>query len=165
MRIFLAILLSACLSSAALASGGGGGGGNASGSGNRFVTLFNLSSDEDEDHSTDSEAMADNPRVFTLPAVVAPLSVGGRLTGYAYVRVQVRAGDGQNVWDMQERTHFALDAMVRAASRIPLANADGSGLDRDLATRVWEAVLRDYYGASAIAEIRVGTPDTLMLRR
>jgi len=166
MRIFLAILLSVWFSSAALASGGGGGhGSSASGSGNRIVTLFNLSADEDEDASEEDEDMAANPRVFTLPAVVAPLSADGRLTGYAYVRVRVRAADGQNVWDMQERTHFALDAMVRAASRIPLSNADGSALDRDLATRVWEAVLRDYYGASAIAEIRVGMPDTLLLRR
>ncbi|WP_417481698.1 hypothetical protein [Maricaulis sp.] len=164
MRIFLAILLSVWFSSAALASGGGGGA-SGSGSGNRFVTLFNLSGDAEDEDSAEEEEMAANPRVFTLPAVVAPLSVEGRLTGYAYVRVRVRAADGQNVWDMQERTHFALDAMVRAASRIPLSNADGSGLDLELATRVWESVLRDYYGASAIAEIRVGTPDTLMLRR
>tara|TARA_R110000868_G_scaffold57930_3_gene178692 strand:+ start:14022 stop:14555 length:534 start_codon:yes stop_codon:yes gene_type:complete len=177
MRIILAILLSACCASTALANnnGGGGGGGGSSSSGghgssssgaaNRFLTLFRLP-DTEADQQDDAELeMLDNPRVFTMPAVVAPLSVDGRLTGYAYVRVHVRAADGQNVWTMQERTHYALDAMVRAASRISLSNADGSGLDRDLANAVWTAVLRDYYGQTAIAEIQVRGDDTRMIRR
>jgi hypothetical protein len=165
MRIFLAIILSVCFASASLASSGGGGGGSSSGPANRFLTLFNLSSTDADEQDDAEEAMIDDPRVFTLPAVVAPLSVDGRLTGYAYVRVQVRAADGQNVWTMQERTHFALDAMVRAASRISLSNADGSGLDRERATQVWAAVLRDYYGQTAIAEILVRGGDTRMIRR
>mgnify|MGYP003675795376 FL=1 len=168
MRIFLAIILSACFASTALASGGGGGGGGGSdnsGPVNRFLTLFHLPTTEADEQSDAEDAMLEDPRVFTLPAVVAPLSLNGRLTGYAYVRVHVRAADGQNIWDMQERTHFALDAMVRAASRMSLSNADGSGLDRDRATQVWDAVLRDYYGASTITEIRVSGEDTRMLRR
>lgn len=172
MRIVLSIILSLCFASAALANsnggeGGSGGGHGASnaGAGNRFMTLFRLSSDEADEADDAEEAMIDDPRVFTLPAVVAPLSVDGRLTGYAYVRVHVRAADGQNVWTMQEHTHFALDAMVRAASRISLANADGSGIDRELASRVWGAVLRDYYGAAAIAEVQVSGGDTRMIRR
>lgn len=165
MRIILSILLSACFASAALASSGSGGGSSSSGAVNRFLTLFNLSSNEEDEQAAAEEEMVDDPRVFTMPAVVAPLSVDGRLTGYAYVRVHVRAGDGQNVWTMQERTHFALDAMVRAASRISLSNADGSGLDRELATQVWGAVLREYYGPTAIAEIRVSGGDTRMIRR
>lgn len=165
MRIFLAILLSACFASAAAASSPGGGSSSGSGAVNRFLTLFNLSSSEAEDQTDAEEEIVDDPRVFTMPAVVAPLSVDGRLTGYAYVRVHVRAADGQNVWTMQEHTHFALDAMVRAASRISLSNADGSGLDRDLATQVWGAVLREYYGQAAIAEIQIRGNDTRMIRR
>tara|TARA_R110002124_G_scaffold80702_2_gene213414 strand:+ start:44 stop:571 length:528 start_codon:yes stop_codon:yes gene_type:complete len=166
MRIFLAIVLSACFASTALASGGGGGGGSDnSGPVNRFLTLFHLPATPADEETAVEDEMLEDPRVFTLPAVVAPLSLNGRLTGYAYVRVHVRAGDGQNVWTMQERTHFALDAMVRAASRMSLSNAEGSGLNRDLATQVWTAVLREYYGASAIAEIRLSGEDTRMLRR
>ncbi|WP_339739795.1 hypothetical protein [uncultured Maricaulis sp.] len=165
MRILLAIFLSACFASSALASGGGGGSSSDSGPVNRFLTLFNLTSTEAEDRADAEAEMLEDPRVFTLPAVVAPLSVDGRLTGYAYVRVHVRAADGRNIWNMQERTHYALDAMVRAASRVSLSNADGSGLDRDLATQVWGHVLREYYGASSIAEIRVSGDDTRMLRR
>ncbi|WP_339744928.1 hypothetical protein [uncultured Maricaulis sp.] len=166
MRIVLAIFLSACFASAALAnSGGGGGSSSGSGAVNRFLTLFNLSSTAADEQADAEDAMIDDPRVFTMPAVVAPLSVDGRLTGYAYVRVHVRAADGQNVWTMQEHTHFALDAMVRAAARISLSNADGSGLDRDLATRVWGAVLREYYGQAAIADIQVRGNDTRMIRR
>lgn len=173
MRIILAIFLSACCASAALANNNGGGGGSSSGghgssssgSVNRFLTLFRLPSTEADELDASELEMRDDPRVFTMPAVVAPLSVDGRLTGYAYVRVHVRAGDGQNVWTMQERTHFALDAMVRAASRISLSNADGSGLDRELANAVWTAVLRDYYGQTAIAEIQVRGNDTRMIRR
>lgn len=165
MRIILVIILSTCFASAALASGGGGGSASNSGAVNRFLTLFNLSSTEADAQAEAEDAMTDDPRVFTMPVVVAPLSVDGRLTGYAYVRVHVRAADGQNVWTMQEHTHFALDAMVRAASRISLSNADGSGLDHALATRVWDAVLREYYGSTAIAEILVRGNDTRMIRR
>ena len=165
MRIVLAIVLSTCFASAALANNGGGGSPAASGPVNRFLTLFHLPPTEADEDADSEEAMIDNPRVFTLPAVVAPLSVDGRLTGYAYVRVHVRAADGQNVWTMQERTHFALDAMVRAASRMSLSNADGTGLDRERATRVWDAVLREYYGQTAIAEIQVRGNDTRMIRR
>tara|TARA_R110000868_G_scaffold2321_1_gene17185 strand:+ start:41062 stop:41571 length:510 start_codon:yes stop_codon:yes gene_type:complete len=169
MRILLAILLSLGVCSAASASSGspppsgghGGGGGNSSGSGNRFVTLFNRS---DREEPVEEEAV-DDPRVFTLPAVVAPLSYNGRLTGYAYVRVRVRAAAGQNIWTMQEHAHYALDAMVRAAGRISLTTADGAELDHELATEVWTRVLREYYGADAVDTVQVVGDDRRMFGR
>ena len=169
MRVLLAVILSLGLCSAASASSGGGApaanshGGGSSGAVNRFLTMFHRS-DRDED-ADEEAAVEDDPRVFTLPAVVAPLSVNGRLTGYAYVRVHVRAGDGQNVWTMQEHAHYALDAMVRAASRISLATADGSELDHELASQVWTQVLRDYYGAGAIETVQVSGDDRRMIGR
>ncbi|MHA6288511.1 hypothetical protein [Maricaulis sp. CAU 1757] len=165
MRIFLAILMSLGLSTAALAGGGGGGGEgderSSSGSGNRFLTLFNLSGDnaEDEEETYDD----DDPRAFSMPAVVVPLSRDGRLTGFAYVQMRVRVADGQNIWNIQDNAHYALDRLIRAAYRTPLANEAGDQLDRARAVEVFGEELRGYYGANAIDTIDIRHADTRLL--
>ena len=90
-------MLSLSLQGAALAGGGGGGDrdGSSGGGANRFQLFFNLVGDDSDE---DSEDIADDPRAFYLPAVVAPLSRNGRLTGFAYVQVRVRVAPGTNVW-------------------------------------------------------------------
>jgi len=172
MRLLLALILCLSVQSGALAMGGGGGGGGnnrSSGNDNRFLLIFNRASDEDEDGdhgetSPDDEAN-DDPRSFNLPALVAPLSSDGHLTGFAYVRVRVRAADGQNVWSMQENAHYALDALVRAAYRIPVSLPDGRQLDIERAETVWADVLREQYGADAIDHIEIRSSDTRLFLR
>ena len=170
-RIWLAFLMSLALSTGALALGGGGSeppansghGSSGSGSGNRFALFFNRSDSETEEHAEEEEQ--DDPRAFNMPALVVPLSSNGRLTGFAYVSVRVRAADGQNVWTMQENLHFALDALVRAGYRDPLSTADGANLDTEHAREVWREVLQDIYGANSIDRIEIRASDTRLLRR
>ena len=166
MRIFLAILISLGLSTAAFATGGGGGGGEAEerssgGGGNRFLTLFNLSGDnaEDEEETYDDS----DPRAFSMPAIVVPLSRNGRLTGFAYVQMRVRVADGHNIWNIQDDAHYALDRLIRAAFRTPLANEAGDQLDHERAEEVFGAELRAYYGADAIDRIDIRNADTRLL--
>ncbi|MED5550405.1 MAG: hypothetical protein VX529_13695 [Pseudomonadota bacterium] len=174
MRLLLAVILTLALQSGAFALGGGGGGGGGNGSsnnanGNRFLLVFNRTVEDEEDHGDsyvgDEDEVDDDPRAFNLPALVAPLSRDGRLTGFAYVHVRVRAADGQNVWAMQENAHYALDALVRAAYRIPVSRADGQQLDIARAEEVWSEVLREQYGANAIDHIEIRSSDTRLLMR
>ena len=176
MRLLLALFLSLSLQSGAFAMGGGGGGGgngghgsSGGGNGNRFLLVFNRASDDEAEESDDGhgeeEEADDDPRAFNLPALVAPLSSDGHLTGFAYVQVRVRAADGQNVWSMQENAHYALDALVRAAYRIPVSLPDGRQLDIDRAETVWADVLREQYGADAIDRIEIRSSDTRLFLR
>ncbi|MEP3072113.1 hypothetical protein [Maricaulis sp.] len=178
MRLLLAAILSLALQSGAFALGGGGGGGgggngghgsSGGGNGNRFLLVFNRSAENEDEHGasheSDEDEVDDDPRAFNLPALVAPLSRDGRLTGFAYVHVRVRAADGQNVWSMQENAHYALDALVRAAYRIPVSRADGQQLDISRAEEVWSEVLREQYGADAIDHIEIRSSDTRLLMR
>ncbi|WP_203292371.1 hypothetical protein [Maricaulis parjimensis] len=170
-RIWLAFLMSLLVSAGAHALGGGGAepppssghGSSSQQSGNRFSLFFNRS-DSEEDADADAEE-DDDPRAFNLPALVVPLSSHGRLTGFAYVNVRVRATDGQNVWDMQENFHFALDALVRACYRTPVSTEDGSGLDEERAIELWQEVLQDFYGANSIDWVEIRASDTRLLRR
>lgn len=164
MRLLLTLFLSLCLTAPAFPAGGGGGGGESSdsGGGNRFLTLFNLDSDEEEAEVTES----DDPRSFSMPAVVAPLSNSyGRLTGFAYVLIRVRVASGHDVWNVQEEAHYSLDALVRVAHRINLSTEDGSSLDPQLAAEVWHAVMNEMYGEGAIEILEIRDFDVRLLNR
>lgn len=171
-RLWFAILISLTLGTSALGldraaaeppAHGGGGGGSSQGSGNRFALFFNRGESDEDGH--DDEEEEDDPRAFNMPALVVPLSSHGRLTGFAYVQVRVRAADGENVWDMQENLHFALDALVRAGYREPLSTENGETLDTDHARDVWREVLQEIYGANSIDRIEIRASDTRLLRR
>ncbi|MBR9826327.1 MAG: hypothetical protein GYB36_11090 [Alphaproteobacteria bacterium] len=157
MRLLLSVILSVFLASPAFAGGGGGGGGDSyggsgGGAANRIITLFNLSGGEEEVE----EESSDDPRSFTMPAVVAPLSNEyGRLTGFAYVLLRVRVAPGHDVWSVQEDAHYALDAMVRVAHRINLSVPSGETLDTEVASEVWQAVIRDMHGDDAIEYLEI----------
>lgn len=162
MRILLAILLTAALHSGAYAIGAPPREDNAgSGSGNRFLTLFNR---PDETAPTE-EAVEDDARGFLLPAVVAPLSRDGRLTGFAYVQIHLQVARGRNALTMQDSAHYALDQLVRAAYRTSLSVADGSTLDAVRAVEVWTEVLQAYYGPGAVERIDIRNIDTRLFRR
>ena len=163
--IFLAGLLPAPAFSFVAPPAESGGGSNDEGSrGNRFLTLFNRAGSE-EDEPEEDEVEEDDPRSFTMPTVVAPLSSHGHLTGYAYVQIRVRVAAGHNLWDVRDDAHYALDAAVRAAYRTPVSNEDGTGLDNDRAVEVWLAALGEHYGASAIERIEIRQADTRIFRR
>lgn len=171
MRVLFAVLLSLLMSPLAAAPvlalasppAESGGGSDDSGSSNRILTLFNLAGSDDEDEAEEDDS--DDPRAFTMPTVVAPLSRDGRLTGYAYVQLRVRVTDGQNIWDVREAAHYALDAAVRASYRSSVSNDDGSGLDPERAVQVWEAALREHYGPRAIDHVEIRQADTRIFRR
>jgi len=138
-------------------------GSDGGGRGNRILTLFNLAgSDEDDEEEVEE---IEDPRAFTLPTLIAPLSRDGRLTGYAYVQIRVRVADGENMWDMREDAHYALDSAVRAAFRNSVSNAAGVDIDEARAVAVWHAALIEHYGAAAIASVEIRNSDIRLLVR
>jgi hypothetical protein len=164
MRIFLSLVLSILFSSAAIAGGGGGGGGSSGGASNRIVVHFTPTGDttiaEEEVVEDDS---SDDPRVIGLPAVVAPLSVDGHLTGFAYAHLRMRVREGADAWAARENAHYALNALVHAAHETPLGNATGTELDFMLAAEVWAEALRGYYGASVVDSVEIHSADNRIL--
>ncbi|WP_291842812.1 hypothetical protein [Maricaulis sp.] len=130
--------------------------------GNRILTLFNRGGAEEEEEA--EEAEEDDPRAFTMPTVVAPLSRNGRLTGYAYVQIRVRVADGQNMWSLRDDAHYALDSAVRAAYRNSVSNAEGTALDVPRAVAVWQAALAEHYGPRAIERVEIRNADTRLFR-
>jgi hypothetical protein len=165
MRIFLTLLMSCVFASTALAAGGGGGGGgNSGGARNHLVIRFTPTGDtmiaEEEEIIDDS---SDDPRVIGLPAVVAPLSVNGRLTGFAYAHLRMRVREGADAWAARENAHYALDALIRAAHRSALADETGQELDFVRAGEVWAEALRGYYGADVVDSLEIHSVDTRIL--
>ena len=102
MRLFLAFVfglaLSVALSGPVQAAPPAEEASSSGGSSNRFLALFNIAGDEEEEEEVEE---ADDPRSFTMPAIVAPLSDNGRLTGFAYVLVRVRVAAGNDIWSIQ----------------------------------------------------------------
>lgn len=163
MRVFLSFILFVSLSATAYAAPPSGGDDSSSGGANRFVTLFNRGGEDGEGYD---EPEQDDPRSFTLPAVVAPLAdTYGRLTGFAYVSVRVRVASGYNVWSVQEEAHYALDAFVRAAHRVNLSTEDGSALDEGRAVEVWSMVMAQLHGEAAIEDLEIRGFDVRLFRR
>lgn len=171
MRVLFAVLFALSLSplapAPALASAAppaeSSGGSDNGRSPNRILTLFNLAGSDDDEEVQESDV--DDPRAFSMPIIVAPLSRDGRLTGYAYVQLRVRVADGENIWDVREAAHYALDAAVRASFRNSVSNEEGSGLDPERAILVWETALREHYGQRAIDHVEIRQADTRILRR
>ena len=131
--------------------------------GNRILTLFNRAGAEDDEAENEADE-EDDPRSFTMPTVVAPLSRDGRLTGYAYVQIRVRVADGENIWTVRDDAHYALDSAVRAAYRNSVSNAEGTALDVPRAVAVWEAALAEHYGPRAIDRVEIRNADTRLFR-
>lgn len=179
MRVLKAILLALALcvptSMPAYALGGGGagpggGGGDresgGSGSSNRMFLTFSLfGGNSDDEYSEEESERDEDPRVILMPAVVVPLSVNDRLSGFAYVHLRVRLQDGANIWDARENLHYALDLLVRAGHRANLSNADGTGLDFERAEEVWTGTLGEFYGGNALDWVEVSSADTRLVRR
>lgn len=165
----LALCFPASMPAHALGGGGGGGGGDKpseSSSSNRMFLTFSLFGGNSDDEEAEDEAERDeDPRVILMPAVVVPLSVNDRLSGFAYVHLRVRLQDGADIWDARENLHYALDQLVRAGHRANLSNADGTGLDHERAEEVWTGTLGNFYGGNALDWVEVSSADTRLVRR
>lgn len=164
MRLFLAFVfglaLSVALSGPVQAAPPAEEASSSGGSSNRFLALFNIAGDEEEEEEVEE---ADDPRSFTMPAIVAPLSDNGRLTGFAYVLVRVRVAAGNDIWSIQENAHYALDALVRAAHRHDLSAPGGQVLDEDVAVEVWSRVLGEIYGENALERVEIRDFDVRLI--
>lgn len=73
-----------------------------------------------------------------LPILVAPVTVGGRLYHYAYVRVQLEAASAEVATAAGDKVPFILDALLRETHRASIAlgddpkTIDGDGLKKRL---------------------------------
>jgi hypothetical protein len=164
MRIILAILLSLSVASAASAYASPPAPASDTPSAERRVLSFSSRQNDEHDDVEDVDETTDDPRVITLPTVVAPLSRESRLTGFAFVQVRFRLRDGVDIWGARENAHYALDALVRAAHSTSLAREDGAGIDHDLAAQVWGDILRNMYGTNTIDTVEVVGDDIRLLR-
>lgn len=89
-----------------------------------------------------------------LPMLVAPVTVNGRLYHYAYMRVLLRAKDGDTAAKARDKVPYIMDAMLRETHRESIALGgdpkviDGDGLKKRLLTAA-EAIV----GTGAFTEI------------
>jgi hypothetical protein len=164
MRIILAILFSWSVASASSAYASPPAPASDEPTNERRVLNFSSRQNDEHEDSAEAEGTTDDPRMVTLPTVVAPLSRDSRLTGFAFVQVRFRLRDGVDIWGARENAHYALDALVRAGHATSLARADGAGIDHRLAEQVWGEILREMYGANVIDTVEVVGDDTRLLR-
>lgn len=163
MTRFLIVLITLAFAGgpAALAFDGNG----SSRNGNRIQAGFTINNAEDDAEEAENLGADDNPRAVILPAIVSPLISDNRLRGYAYLQVRMMVREGVDAWRIREQAHYALDAMIRASHRESITSADGLGIDREVANRVWMAALTEQFGTNVIESLVISTPDTRLLRR
>lgn len=159
-RFFIALLALAFAAGPAAAAFDG-----SSRSGNRIQAGFTINNSDANEEEDEFEGVEDSPRVVILPAIVSPLISDDRLRGYAYLQVRMMVRDGVDAWRIREQSHYALDAMIRASHRESITTADGLGIDREVANRVWMAALAEHFGPNVIDSLVISTPDTRLLRR
>lgn len=124
-------------------------------------------SDPDEAHrNLMAELGVDDghPRVVVMPAIVVPLVVDNRLRGYAYIHSRLLIAEGQNSSEIFERTHYALDHLVRASHRHNLTAETGDTVDIELTREVWMQALADYFGEGVIDRMGIMPPDTRLIQ-
>lgn len=59
-----------------------------------------------------------------MPVVIAPITVDGKLTGYAYISSRLAAATPTDGLNVRDKIAFVLDAFVRDANRTPVTLAD-----------------------------------------
>lgn len=59
-----------------------------------------------------------------MPVVIAPITVDGKLTGYAYVSSRLAAATPTDALNVRDKIAFILDAFVRDVNRAPVTLAD-----------------------------------------
>jgi len=148
---------------------------------NRFVLTFSRGGDDeqsDENHEDTGhgeeaeeegghgeEPAAEDVRSISLPTVVVPLSRNDRLTGFAFITVAWRVGDGVDIWAARDKAHIALDALIRSAHETSLSNEAGTGVDLARAEEIWTEVLRTSIGENWVDRIELSGTDTRLLGR
>lgn len=168
MKNFIHALAASSLLCVPAAFAGGGGGESSSGSGSAINIDWNQS-----DHDATSvhhDAMAalgvsdDSPRVIVMPAIVVPLVTDNNLRGYAYIHSRLLVAPRNSPQGVQERTHFALDRLIRVSHRLNLTAEDGVSLDVDRAREAWLEALTEYFGAGVIENLVISPPDVRLIR-
>lgn len=164
----LAIALCLCGLSGAPAFALGGGGGSSSATTSSVVEIDWLQGDGDfeSDLSATMETLGvpeGHPRIVVMPAVVVPLVYENHLVGYAYIHSRLLVAEGRAGRDFHERTHFALDALVRASHRQMLTNDDGQSINIDRMREVWMDALNQRFGEGVIERIGIMRPDTRLI--
>lgn len=59
-----------------------------------------------------------------MPVVIAPITVDGKLTGYAYISSRLAAATPNDALTVRDKIAFILDAFVRDVNRAPVTLAD-----------------------------------------
>jgi hypothetical protein len=95
-----------------------------------------------------------DPTLLMNPAPL-PVTQGGRLVNYIFVTLRLVCRQGSDMAKIRTREPFFRDALVRAAARSSLAQADGVHID---AARLKAAVLRDapaIAGPGVVIDVRI----------
>lgn len=146
---------------------GGGGGDSSSGSGSGINIDWNQSGHDAT--SAHHDAMAalgvsdDSPRVIVMPAIVVPLVTDNSLRGYAYIHSRLLVASRNSPQNVQERTHFALDRLIRVSHRLNLTAEGGVSLDVDRTREAWLEALTEYFGAGVIENLAISPPDVRLI--
>ncbi len=155
-RTLCAALISALLGAAAQAGGGGGGGGGdkaAAGPTNLIKANFTIESDTPNSNLEAALLIEDDPKAVSVPLVALPVSLDGQLSHYVFVSMRLMVADGQDPWRARERSHWVRDAIVRAAHRSDVVDAEGV-LDEDRARAMVLEAVADVLSADALADVK-----------
>jgi hypothetical protein len=91
-----------------------------------------------------------------MPALIAPVAVDGRLSGYFYISSRVTATSATNAIAIREKLAFIQDAFVREVNLHPIQVTDAAKLDRaELGKRLMENA-RKVIGNNSITGIAFG---------
>lgn len=96
------------------------------------------------------------PRSMDAPYIAAPIVRNGVLSNYLFVSVRVDIAPGVDLWRTRERAHYLRDALVRAAHRTPLADAENpNAIDTALAVQVFRAAAIEALGERAVRGVSI----------
>jgi hypothetical protein len=91
-----------------------------------------------------------------LPVVIAPITVDGKLTGYAYVQSRLTGATAGDVIAVRDKIAFVLDAFVRDVNATPVTMAsDPNQVDKDGLARRMLADARRIMGAGHVKSVMV----------
>jgi hypothetical protein len=91
-----------------------------------------------------------------LPVVIAPVTLNGKLTGYAYVQSRLTGATASDVIAVRDKIAFVLDAFVRDVNAAPVTLAsDPTQVDKEGLARRMLADARRIMGAGHVKAVVV----------
>jgi hypothetical protein len=105
------------------------------------------------------------PVDVTLPNLLAPMVVDGRLQGYAYLTLSlVPASQGQ-VLPIREKVHFLQDAMIRELNRGPISKPEEpTAVDVEAVKERLMARVHEILPAQAVTDLKFDRIDFAPLK-